>query len=92
MHAKHRRTTITDAARSATIYVPSALSNTEGTANDTSPLGRDVEVRLQQVYGASLLGGLSIGDKIAGITFRIDGNNTSGIPAQTFPVHELRLC
>jgi hypothetical protein len=79
------------AAHPATIYVPSALSNTEGTANDTSPLGLDVEVRLQQVYGSSLLGGLNIGDKITGITFRIDGNNTSGVPAQTVPVYELRL-
>jgi hypothetical protein len=74
----------------ATIVIPAGLAGVEGTS-DTSPLGQDGSGRFQQVFGASLLGGLAVGDVINGLTFRVIGLADDGVPAQIVPEYEIRL-
>ena len=84
------------AASSATLVaIPAGLIGAEQPAPDSSPLGADATAyRFQMVYGASLLGGLNIGDIITGMSFRIDATeaaHNSDLPAQTVDSYEIGI-
>src|SRR5262245_35880224 len=72
------------------VVVPANLAGVEGGTADTTPLGLDGTARLQIIYGSSTLGGLHVGDKITGLTFRVEGGQTA-VPAQLVPLLEIRL-
>ncbi len=71
------------------IVLPSRFETREASDFDSAPLGLAIQ-RAQQVYGNSLLKDLSIGDRITGITFRVDGPGAA-VPAQTVANYEIRL-
>lgn len=73
----------------AIITIPSSVSGVELPSSDNAPLGASSQ-RFQQVFDASLLASLTPGDKIYGLTFRIDGGQTS-LPAQTVGNYEIRM-
>ena len=83
----------------ADVIIPGSLAGVEGNGADDAPLGSGqftgwVESRLQQVYGDSLLTGLTVGDSITGLTFRIDGSGVgdeTDLPPQTVTNYEIRL-
>jgi hypothetical protein len=83
-------------AHASLIVIPGATAGVEQGSPDSSPLGGDGHAwRFQMVYGAGLLGGLTSGDIITGLTFRIDavpeGTHNSALPAQTVDNYEIRL-
>jgi hypothetical protein len=84
------------AARADLIVVPGAFTSAEANSNDDFPLGSganggQIPGRVQQVYGTALLGGLSPGERITGLTFRLDGSVASPLPAQTVPDYQIIL-
>ncbi len=76
-------------ASAATIIVPSQFANTEAGSSDNAPLGVS-EQHFQQVFSSTLLTGLSVGDLIDGLAFRVQGNETA-LPAQTISTYDISL-
>lgn len=72
-----------------TVVVPGGFGVTEANSSDNAPLGAS-EQHFQQVFGLPLLTGLSPGDLITGIGFRVAGNETA-LPAQTIPIYNIGL-
>jgi hypothetical protein len=71
------------------IIVPGTFALTEANSSDNAPLGA-TEQHFQQVFSASLLTNLSIGELISGIGFRVEGNETA-LPAQTVTTYDVSL-
>ncbi len=72
-----------------TIVVPGGFDVTEANSSDNAPLGVSGQ-HFQQVFGLPLLTGLSPGDWITGIGFRVAGNE-SALPAQTVSTYNISL-
>ena len=53
-----------------------------GVAGEASLFGTE-SARIQQVFGTSSLTGLQVGDRITGISFRLDQGQFLGLPAQS---------
>jgi hypothetical protein len=71
----------------ANVVVPSQFTSASGNDYDDAPLGTTNQ-HFQQVYSASLLSGLSIGDQITGIGFRTISNSVS-LVSQTVPDYSI---
>ncbi len=71
------------------IIVPGEYATTEANTSDNAPLGA-TEQHFQQVFSPSLLTGLSVGDWITGIGFRVEGNETA-VPAQTVTAYNIGI-
>lgn len=64
---------------SAQVIVPTPQAGTEGNTADYAPLGTGGDTTFQQVYSATYVQnvlGLSIGDQITGLHFRLDNTET----------------
>jgi hypothetical protein len=72
-----------------TFIVPGTYASAEGGSSDNAPLGA-AEQHFQQVFSSTLLTGLTAGDWITGIAFRVEGNETA-LPAQTIPTYNISL-
>src|SRR5471030_1871416 len=74
-----------------TVIVPGEFTLAGANTSDNAPLGAiSTEQRFQQVFSASLLSSLSIGELITGIGFRVEGNE-SALPAQTISEFDVSL-
>jgi PEP-CTERM motif len=74
-----------------TIIVPEEFTLAEANTSDNAPLGAiSDQQHFQQVFSASLLSGMSIGDLITGIGFRVEGNE-SALPAQIVTSYDISL-
>ena len=71
------------------IIVPAQFSQAEAGSSDNAPLGAS-EQHFQQAFSSTLLTGLSAGDWIDGIAFRVEGDETA-LPAQTIPIYDISL-
>ncbi|MBC8104678.1 MAG: hypothetical protein H7Z41_19055 [Cytophagales bacterium] len=67
------------------VTIPSAFASTEGNVNK----GFGAALTYQVVYDSSLLTGLNVGDQITGLTFRLNGVNSSSpaLLTQNFDVY-----
>jgi hypothetical protein len=72
-----------------TFIVPGEFTLAEANTSDNAPLGA-AEQHFQQVFSASLLSSLSIGELITGIGFRVEGNE-SALPAQIITTYDISL-
>jgi hypothetical protein len=74
-----------------TIIVPEEFTLAEANTSDNAPLGAiSTQQRYQQVFSASLLSSLNIGELITGIGFRVEANE-SALPAQTISEFDVSL-
>jgi hypothetical protein len=74
-----------------TIIVPGEFTLADANTSDNAPLGAiSSQQHFQQVFSASLLSGLSIGELITGIGFRVEANE-SDLPAQTITSYDISL-
>lgn len=74
-----------------TFIVPGEFTLAEANSSDNAPLGAiSSEQRFQQVFSASLLSSLTVGELITGIGFRVEGNE-SELPAQTITSYDISL-
>jgi PEP-CTERM motif len=73
------------------IIVPGEFTLADANSSDNAPLGEiSGQQHFQQVFSASLLSSLNIGDLITGIGFRVDANE-SALPAQTITSYDIGL-
>ena len=73
----------------ADVVLPSSFESTEGTLFEETALGFSAN-RIQLAYGVSELQDLNVGDRITGLTFRID-SDSGGLATQTINEYEIRL-
>lgn len=74
-----------------TIIVPGEFTLADANTSDNAPLGAiSDQQHFQQVFSASLLNSLSIGELITGIGFRVEANE-SALPAQTITSYDIGL-
>lgn len=75
-------------AMGAVVTVPDGITSTSGTNTALSASDRTYQMQ----FGASYLGGISVGDKITGISFRISSDDVySDSPASSFTNWDLTL-
>ena len=73
------------------IIVPGEFTLADANTSDNAPLGAiSDQQHFQQVFSASLLSSLSIGELITGIGFRVEANE-SALPAQTITSYNISL-
>ena len=74
-----------------TVIVPGEFTSTDANTSDNAPLGAiSSQQHFQQVFSASILTNLSIGELITGIGFRVEGNE-SALPAQTISEFDIGI-
>jgi hypothetical protein len=77
-------------ARAQTAVVPSAFAATEG--NISFAYTSTLQITYQQVYGTALLGALTPGTQITGMSFRLDGGSPNGpTTAYNFANFDIRI-